>query len=165
MKKNAHFYAAMSSGSASIIGSLRDRHGPLRRLVSHGFSERALREQEPLIQSYCDLLMKNLYEHSQGGNEMVDMVQWYNVSRVTIIAFSSSEEVFLFDTGFATRRYCSLLLTSSLPVLYIRCDRRSDFWRIFWMPHQRWLPSMGCRDLRQCQVSQLSARCRLLSSA
>lgn len=81
MTKNAHFYAAMASGSDSIIGSTRDRHGPLRRLVSHGFSEKALREQEPLIQTYCDLLMKRLYEHSKDGTEKVDMVQWYNVSR------------------------------------------------------------------------------------
>ena len=79
MTKNAHFYAAMSSGSASIIGAKRDRHGSLRRLVSHGFSERALREQEPLIQSYCDLMLKRVYENCKGGSEMVDMVQWYNV--------------------------------------------------------------------------------------
>ena len=91
MTKNAHFYAAMSSGSASIIGSKRDRHGPLRRLVSHGFSERALREQEPLIQSYCDLMMKRLYVNCKGGNEMVDMVLWYNVSFVAIKLLSLAD--------------------------------------------------------------------------
>jgi hypothetical protein len=134
-----------------FIGSTRDRHGPLRRLVSHGFSERALREQEPLIQSYCDLLMKRLYEHSKGGTEMVDMVQWYNVSQ------TPGTNVF--------NPSLSVSLTTSLSVLYLRCDRRSHFWRIFWVSHYRWLPSMGRRNLRQRQVSQLSERCRLLSSA
>ena len=47
--------------------------------MSHGFSEKALREQEPLIQSYCDLLMKQLYRHCDHGSKMVDIVKWYNV--------------------------------------------------------------------------------------
>jgi cytochrome P450 len=68
-----------SSSLASLLGSPRERHGPLRRLVSHGFSEKALREQEPLIQSYCDLLMKQLHHHCDNGNKMVDLVKWYNV--------------------------------------------------------------------------------------
>lgn len=81
MAKNVLFYATTSSGSVGLFGSTRDRHGPLRRLVSHGFSEKALRLQELLIQQYCDLLMKRLRENCKDGTEMIDMVSWYNVSK------------------------------------------------------------------------------------
>lgn len=80
MPKNAFFYGTTSSGSEGLLASSRERHGPLRRLVSHGFSEKALRLQEVLIQQYCDLLMKRLREDCRGGTKMVDMVKWYNVS-------------------------------------------------------------------------------------
>ncbi|KAF5511195.1 Trichothecene C-15 hydroxylase [Colletotrichum siamense] len=39
----------------SLISASRERHGPLRRLLSHGFSARAMAEQQPLINTYIDL--------------------------------------------------------------------------------------------------------------
>ena len=40
-------------------------HARIRRLLSHAFSEAALREQEPLLNSYFDLLVNKLYSRSQ----------------------------------------------------------------------------------------------------
>lgn len=44
----------------SILSETRDNHALLRRQVSHGFSEKILRDQEPIIKGYVDLMMNRL---------------------------------------------------------------------------------------------------------
>lgn len=78
--KDPHFYNNTTSGSLSIIAAPGKRHGEVRRLLSHGFSERALRDQEPVILEYADLLITNLRKMSDEGSTPVDMVKWFNVS-------------------------------------------------------------------------------------
>ncbi len=64
-------------------------HARMRRVLAHSFTEKALRTQEPLIQSYVDLLIKRLRErtaentHSEGT--VLDIVQWYNYTTFDII--------------------------------------------------------------------------------
>lgn len=77
--KEPIFYENTSSGRHSIIGAPGARHGEIRKLLSYGFSEKALREQEQLIQGYCDLLIDRL-EGLRTRGEEVDIVKWYNVS-------------------------------------------------------------------------------------
>ena len=77
MPKDPNFYV---SGPGSLISAPRERHSHLRRLMSHGFSEKALREQEKTMQEYADLFLKGLRDESQSGQQLVDMVRWYNVS-------------------------------------------------------------------------------------
>jgi len=61
-------------------------HSRQRRLLSHAFSEKALREQEPLIKSYIDLLMKRLHEEVQGPSKgKVDLVRWLNWTSFDLI--------------------------------------------------------------------------------
>jgi cytochrome P450 len=50
----------------------------MRRNLSHAFSDKALRQQEPLIQSYVDLLVHQLGEHAAKG-ENVDIMHWYSM--------------------------------------------------------------------------------------
>lgn len=61
----------------SILDADRDEHARLRRAVAHGFSDRALREQEPLIQRYVEMLVRGLRDASEGG-KAVDIPRWYN---------------------------------------------------------------------------------------
>lgn len=82
--KDPMFYENTASGRKSIIGVPGARHGEIRRLLSYGFSEKALREQEPLIQEYCDLLINRL-EGLRVKGEEIDMVKWYNVSLFNLI--------------------------------------------------------------------------------
>jgi cytochrome P450 len=86
MPKNPLFYQNASFGMLSIIGAPGERHGQLRRLLSHGFSEMALKEQEPTIQRYADLLMERLHQFSDGGRIPLDMVKWYNVYNLLLRA-------------------------------------------------------------------------------
>ena len=52
------------NGVHSIVSTPNPDHSRMRRLLSHAFSEKALREQEPLLQSYVDTLMQKLREQT-----------------------------------------------------------------------------------------------------
>ena len=47
------------------------------RLISHVFSDKALRDQEPIMQSYTNLLMTRLHEVCRAGNA-INIKQWYH---------------------------------------------------------------------------------------
>lgn len=81
--KDEIFYSSQSSGAGSIINANRERHGHLRKQMSHGFSEKALRGQEPAIRKYGDLFIQRLGSLAREGKETVDIVTWFNVSLST----------------------------------------------------------------------------------
>lgn len=70
----------------SNIVSERDphRHGVMRRTLSHGFSAKALTEQEDLVQEYVDKLISQINIHAT-GEKGTNMVQWYNFTTFDII--------------------------------------------------------------------------------
>ena len=57
----------------------------MRRSLAPAFSDKALREQESLIQSYDDLLIHCLGEQIELGKPVVDMTRWYNYTTFDII--------------------------------------------------------------------------------
>jgi cytochrome P450 len=69
----------------SLIAASRERHGPLRRTLSHAFSARAMAEQQPLINTFIDLLIKRLREHSEDGTTPVNMVKWFDWTTFDIV--------------------------------------------------------------------------------
>lgn len=54
---------------ATILSENRENHALLRRHLLHGFSDKSLREQEPIIGEYVGLLIKRLRERCMGGSE------------------------------------------------------------------------------------------------
>lgn len=70
-------------GSNIIIANDTD-HARFRRALSHAFSERALKEQEPLLQRYVDLLVERLNEKADSG-EAADMTTLYTFTTFDII--------------------------------------------------------------------------------
>lgn len=78
--KDPTFYTNLSSGPGSIISADRARHAHLRKQASHGFSERALRDQEHVIQKHADLFLERLEAAAASGQPTVNIVDWYNVS-------------------------------------------------------------------------------------
>lgn len=68
-----------------IISADRDVHSMLRRQMAHGFSERALRDQEPIFREYVDLLIDRLAERSGDEKEPVDMCAWLNFTTFDMI--------------------------------------------------------------------------------
>ncbi|KFY23056.1 hypothetical protein V493_06128, partial [Pseudogymnoascus sp. VKM F-4281 (FW-2241)] len=83
MPKDMSFYNRPSNGAHSLITADRANHSRQRRLISHAFSDKALREQEPLIKGYVDLLIQRLHERASAGP--LDMVSWYNWTTFDLI--------------------------------------------------------------------------------
>ncbi|KAI5865331.1 putative cytochrome P450 [Durotheca rogersii] len=80
----------------SISSGDREYHGRLRRQLAHGFSERALREQETIIGSYAELLIKRLNEArldpdkvdpvtGEPAKRALDIKEWYNWTTFDVI--------------------------------------------------------------------------------
>jgi cytochrome P450 len=85
MEKDPKFYNMTGNlVDRSILNADRNLHGFLRRQLSHGFSERSMRDQAPLIMDYLDLLISQL-ERVSKGNKPVNMVAWLNYATFDII--------------------------------------------------------------------------------
>ncbi|KAK2063461.1 cytochrome P450 [Colletotrichum caudatum] len=111
------FYRPLVELPRDIITANGPEHAMLRRQLSPGFSERSLREQEPVIMKYVDLFIQRMREATKGcqsrghgdgdetvagekGNQSgpkqkqpVDLSLWYNYCTFDIIgdlAFSES---------------------------------------------------------------------------
>ncbi|KAK7958457.1 cytochrome p450 [Apiospora saccharicola] len=80
------FYRPMKRKSpASIMSAPRHDHALLRRQLSHGFSDRSMRDQEPIIGSYVDLLLNRLRQHGGDGVNALNMREWLNWTTFDII--------------------------------------------------------------------------------
>jgi cytochrome P450 len=84
-EKAAWFYQPVESLPRHIVNEPREEHGRIRRQLAHGFSEKGMREQEPIIKQYVDLLIKKLREHSVKEGEPVTISDWYNYCTFDII--------------------------------------------------------------------------------
>lgn len=77
-------------GIPHLIAAPGENHGRQRRVISHAFSDKALREQEGLLQSYVDLLIsrfRDISDHcpdyASGGDGWdstgkIELCKWYN---------------------------------------------------------------------------------------
>lgn len=77
-EKDPAVYGIPPNGVASLLTAGRDDHTRMRRVLGHAFSDRASREQEPIVESYVDILIKRLHEQvdgSEGGK--VDVSKWF----------------------------------------------------------------------------------------
>ena len=72
------------NGVHSLLTADDENHTRMRRILAFAFSEKALREQEPILRNYVDLLIRKLREESRGG-KLVDIVNWYNYTTFDII--------------------------------------------------------------------------------
>ncbi|KAL9581562.1 MAG: hypothetical protein Q9203_005838 [Teloschistes exilis] len=82
--KNPLWMAPAENGVHSILSANDADHSRYRRLLSHAFSDRALREQEPILQNYIDFLVRRLREHASTSST-IDMVQWFNFTTFDIV--------------------------------------------------------------------------------
>lgn len=82
-QKSTEFYPPPVVGSPSMLIADDPNHARMRKNFSHAFSDRALRDQEVVVQSLVDLLIQRLHEEAEAGRD-VDMVEWVCPVRVTI---------------------------------------------------------------------------------
>ena len=93
--KNPLWMAPGDDGIHSILSANDADHARYRRLLSHAFSEKALRQQEELIQSYIALLIQRLRTRALSAESaVIDMVQWLNFTTFDLIGDLSLGESF-----------------------------------------------------------------------
>ncbi|KAJ5237155.1 hypothetical protein N7489_007246 [Penicillium chrysogenum] len=78
------FYRPVDGEPSHVVNESREQHGRLRRQLAHGFSEKAMRQQEPMIRAYVDMLLDRLHEFCESGNPVV-LSDWYNYITFDII--------------------------------------------------------------------------------
>ncbi|KAJ2978276.1 hypothetical protein NUW58_g7547 [Xylaria curta] len=78
MSKADGFVKTVRSIPTSIINADREEHSRFRRALSHGFSDASMRQQEPEIIKYVDLLIERLHQECGQGNTKLNMEAWYN---------------------------------------------------------------------------------------
>lgn len=85
MERCNNFYKAVPEHATDIVSARRDEHGILRRQRAHGFSDRIMRDHEPLIKYYIDLFIQRLYEHGVIRGRFVNIAAWYKYTTFDII--------------------------------------------------------------------------------
>lgn len=83
--KDRTWFQRPLNGVYSIILADEADHSRMRRNLAHAFSDKALRDQEILLQQYVDLLVHRLGEQA-AANKPIDMARWYNFTTFDIIA-------------------------------------------------------------------------------
>ncbi|PWY93641.1 P450 monooxygenase [Aspergillus sclerotioniger CBS 115572] len=78
LPKHYSLYRLDQSAPCNIISADQEQHSILRRLLSHGFSERSMQAQMPIIGGYVDLLMQRLRGNAADGTTVVDLNSWFN---------------------------------------------------------------------------------------
>ncbi|KAB5515015.1 cytochrome P450 [Coniochaeta sp. 2T2.1] len=68
------FYRTDPTAPPSLLNMHREEHDKVRKILSNGFSERAIRAQAPVIAKYVDKLMTRLEEHRLDAHDKTTLV-------------------------------------------------------------------------------------------
>ncbi|KAF5021010.1 hypothetical protein F66182_6941 [Fusarium sp. NRRL 66182] len=83
-----------AEGLDSVLGAPKDKHARFRRILTQGFSNRAMLEQEAIIKGHIDNLFNKLHELCHHGP--IDMTKWFEFVALDIIT----------DLGFGESFHC-----------------------------------------------------------
>jgi cytochrome P450 len=84
--KSELFYRVFTYLPLAIINADRDEHALLRRQLAHGFSDRSMKEQEPIIGGYVNLLIQRIRENlDKAPDKPLNMLEWLNWTAFDII--------------------------------------------------------------------------------
>ncbi|KAM0511519.1 hypothetical protein ACHAPE_009771 [Trichoderma viride] len=109
------FYNPFGDLPPSVISSDDEAHHHLRKKLVPGFSDRAMKEQEPLIGNYVDLLIRRLRENSTdaaGRPQSVNMRDWIAYTTFDIIGNLTFGEDFGCLEGSGYHPWIALVLGS-----------------------------------------------------
>lgn len=128
--KDRNFYPRPQFSKHSINVSDRENHTRFRRILSHAFSEKSMREQEPLIQQHVDLLIQRLHANCSGRANPLNMVSWYNWTTFDIIGNLAFGEPFDCLKNSSYHPWVSLIFENVKMGLYLQCARRFPILRM-----------------------------------
>ncbi|KAG4443210.1 hypothetical protein IFR05_001352 [Cadophora sp. M221] len=100
-KDREQYTDPIDNKNISIVSADNTTHRKQRRVMTYAFSPTALREQEAIVHSYCDLLISRLHSQiSSLQNGKVDMVRWLNFTTFDIIGdLAFAESFHCLETG------------------------------------------------------------------
>lgn len=85
--KDPESYKAPPNGVPNLLSANDENHARFRRVFSHAFSDRALKEQEPLFMQYLNLLVQKLNEKvAADPSAEINMVNMLNFTTFDIMA-------------------------------------------------------------------------------
>ena len=85
--KEQIFYVNPTEGVPSILAANDANHTRVRRILAHAFSDKALKEQEPMLKSWMGLMTKKMGEQARSMGK-VDLVKVYNCASFDIMGMS-----------------------------------------------------------------------------
>ena len=82
--KDPNFYAGLKpvNGTDNIITANDADHSRIRKTLSHAFSDRALKEQQDILEGYASKLVSKLSE-AAASHTTVDLVKFWNCTTVS----------------------------------------------------------------------------------
>nr|QPI71217.1 Cytochrome P450 [Ovatospora brasiliensis]WNZ75139.1 MollD [Ovatospora sp.] len=87
MPKDPHSQTPPLNGADSLFTAEGHTHARMRRTFANGFSERALREQVEVIESYGELYLQRVRrERAKAPNGELDMRKYYGYASLDVIA-------------------------------------------------------------------------------
>lgn len=86
-KKCELWHGNLEPGPSSVFTTIDFKaHGRIRRFMDPAFSEKAVLQQEPIIQNYVNGFLKKLQDRSlSSGKTTVNIVEWFNFTLFDII--------------------------------------------------------------------------------
>jgi cytochrome P450 len=85
-RKDPALYAPAPNGVNAIITAQEDVHQRMRRLLTHAFSNKALKEQEEILQTYADMLIEKLQRIvGNTSSQRIDITRWLNFTTFDLI--------------------------------------------------------------------------------
>ncbi|KAF4436168.1 hypothetical protein F53441_13312 [Fusarium austroafricanum] len=85
-EKPKEFFIQPINGVPSMLTANTEDHARVRRLFSPAFSDRALKEQQPLFKKYTDLLMHKISEVGEEGAKPIEITQLFNFTTFDVMA-------------------------------------------------------------------------------
>ena len=128
-KDKSVYYGRPAYGVHSVLTVNRDNHVRMRKILNHAFSDRALREHEPVVEGYVNLLVNQLHEQIQGGTAKVDLLDWYSWTAFDIIGDLAFGDKFECLQNQKLHSWVKSVRSALEMLVYIGACKRFDFAR------------------------------------
>ncbi|KAF7596258.1 hypothetical protein BBP40_002402 [Aspergillus hancockii] len=112
MEKAMYFFKPIESSPANLVNETGDAAKRLRRHLAPCFSEKAMRDQQPLIKKYVDVFIDKLHEMSAAGTT-VNLSEWYNYCTFDIIGDLAFGEPFGYLESSASRTWFKTIFSAN----------------------------------------------------
>ncbi|KAF2852264.1 cytochrome P450 monooxygenase-like protein [Plenodomus tracheiphilus IPT5] len=126
-------YGKGVNGAQNLLNARSEDHGRMRKIFNPAFSDRALKQQEPLFLKYIDLLVSKLKDGLKADPEMKwDMVRMYNFTTFDVMGdITFGEPLHMLDNAeydpWVQTIFASLIITARMGILM----EYTWFWSMF----------------------------------